>query len=49
VPRGTGLYENTDEPDEGDRRKPVQSEKDIDTDKPTPDVIEDDSGDEPSG
>ena len=49
VPRGTGLYDNTEEPDEGDRGRPMQSADDVDTDKPTPDVIEADDEDEPSG
>ena len=49
VPRGTGLYDNADEPDEDDRGRPMQSADDVDTDKPTPDVIEADDEDEPSG
>lgn len=49
MPRGTGLFDNTEEPDEDDLRQPLQSGDQVDTDKPTPDVIEEDSGDEPSG
>lgn len=53
MPRGTGLYDNDKEPDEepdgDDRGEPMQSDAEVDTDKPTPDVIETDSEDEPSG
>jgi hypothetical protein len=49
VPRGTGLYEDDEEPDGDDRGEPMQSDAEVDTDKPTPDVIETDSDDEPSG
>jgi hypothetical protein len=49
VPRGTGLYDNTEEPDEDDPRGPLQSGDDVDTDKPTPDVIEADDEAEPTG
>ena len=49
MPRGTGLYENDEEPDGDDRGEPMQSADEVDTDKPTPDVIEADDQDEQSG
>ncbi|WP_163801133.1 hypothetical protein [Mycolicibacterium sediminis] len=38
MPRGQGIYENTDEPDGDDRGGTVQSADDVDTSKDTPDV-----------
>jgi hypothetical protein len=43
MPGGQGIYDNTDEPDEGDGATP-QAGGDVDTDKETPDVTTPDDG-----
>ena len=44
MPRGQGIYDNTDEPDGDDRGGSIQSNRDVDVDRDTPDVIETDDG-----
>ena len=38
MPGGQGIYDNTDEPDEGESSTPTAGD-DVDTDADTPDVI----------
>ena len=38
MPGGQGIYDNTDEPDEGESGTPTTGDDDVDTDADTPDV-----------
>lgn len=49
MPRGHGIYDNVDEPDEHTRRSSPGAGGGADPDAPTPDVIEADDQDEPTG
>lgn len=49
MPTGQGIYDDADEPDEGQTGSPESIHADADVDDATPDVITaDDDGDEPT-
>ncbi len=48
MPRGQGIYDNTDEPDENTRREKVSTSGDVDIERDTPDVMTTDEDAEPT-